>query len=158
MATGGNEFLAFDNKAIPNSSGMFFGIVVSEWNWEITDKLYEKALSTLIKNGTSKTQITTINVPGALELVYGAKLLCEKDIFDAIIVIGCIIQGETRHFDFICQGVTQGIQQLNVRYNTPVIFCVLTDDNIEQSRERSGGKYGNKGKKCAIAAIKMAAL
>ncbi|MGB0177933.1 MAG: 6,7-dimethyl-8-ribityllumazine synthase, partial [Owenweeksia sp.] len=101
---------------------------------------------------------TRLNVPGTFELPFGAKLLCEKDIFDAVIVIGCVIQGETKHFDFVCQGVTHGISQLNLDYDTPVIFCVLTDNNIEQSKARSGGKHGNKGVECAVSAIKMAAL
>ena len=158
MATAGVDLSAFNKEELPDTSGMRFGIVVAEWNEEITEALYQGAFDTLIATGTPERQITRINVPGTFELVFGAKLLCEKDIFDAVIVIGTVIQGETRHFDFVCEGVTQGVVDLNVRYDTPVIFCVLTDNNIEQSRARSGGKHGNKGVECAVAAVKMAAL
>ncbi len=158
MATAGTNLSSFDKASLPDSSGMRFGLVVSEWNTEITGNLYQGAFQTLTDNGTPAAQITKIEVPGTFELVYGAKKLCEQNAFDAIIAIGCVIQGETRHFDFVCQGVTQGIQYLNVKYDTPVIFCVLTDKNIEQSRARSGGKHGNKGVECAVAAIKMGAL
>jgi len=158
MATAGTNLSHFDKDKLPDGSGMRFGLVVSEWNSEITDSLYQGALETLLENGTPENQITKIEVPGTFELVYGAKTLCEKDLFDAVITIGCVVQGETRHFDFVCQGVTQGIQDLNVKYNTPVIFCVLTDNTIEQSRARSGGVHGNKGVECAVAAIKMAGL
>lgn len=148
----------YGKETLPDTSGMRFGLVVSEWNEEITEALYQGAFSTLRETGTPEEQISRINVPGSFELVFGAKLLCEKDIFDAVIVIGNVIKGQTRHFDFVCEGVTHGIKDLNVRYDTPVIFCVLTDDNIEQSRARSGGKHGNKGVECAVAAVKMAAL
>lgn len=158
MATSGNNLSEFDLSDLPNTSGMNFGLVVAEWNSEITEALYQGAFDTLKATGTPEQKITRVNVPGSFELVYGAKLLCEKDLFDAIIVIGNVIQGETRHFDFVCEGVTQGVQELNIRYETPVIFCVLTDNNIEQSRARSGGEHGNKGVECAVAAVKMAAL
>lgn len=158
MATEGTDLSSFNREELPDTSGMKFGLVVSEWNEEITEALYKGALETLISTGTPESQITRINVPGTFELPFGAKLLCEKDIFDAVIVIGCVVQGETRHFDYVCQGVTQGVVQLNSNYDTPVIFCVLTDNNIEQSRARAGGKHGNKGVECAVAAIKMAAL
>lgn len=158
MATAGVDLSAFNKEELPDTSGMRFGIVVAEWNEEITEALYQGAFDTFIATGTPERQITRINVPGTFELVYGAKQLCEKDIFDAVVVIGNVIQGETRHFDFVCEGVTQGVVDLNVRYDTPVIFCVLTDNNIEQSRARSGGEHGNKGVECAVAAVKMAAL
>ena len=158
MATAGTDLSAFNKEELPDTSGMRFGIVVAEWNSEITEALYQGAFDTLIATGTPERQISRIDVPGTFELVYGAKILCEKDIFDAIIVIGTVIQGETRHFDFVCQGVTQGIAELNVRFDTPTIFCVLTDNTIEQSRARSGGEHGNKGVECAVAAVKMAAL
>ncbi len=158
MATAAVNLSDFDADKLPDTSGMKFGLVVAEWNAEITEALYQGAFDTLKATGTPEQNISRINVPGTFELVYGAKLLCEKDLFDAIVVIGNVIQGETRHFDFVCDGVTQGVQDLNVRYDTPVIFCVLTDNNIEQSRARSGGKHGNKGVECAVAAIKMAAL
>ncbi len=158
MATAGTNLSDYDQEKLPDASGMHFGLVVSEWNHEITEALFEGAKATLLENGTPEDYITRVNVPGTFELPFGAKLLCHKDIFDAVIVIGCVIQGETRHFDFVCQGVTQGVAQLNHDYDTPVIFCVLTDNNIEQSRARAGGEHGNKGIECAVAAIKMAAL
>ena len=158
MATSAVNLSDFELDKLPDTSGMNFGIVVAEWNSEITEALYQGALETLKATGTPEKKITRIDVPGSFELVYGAKLLCEKELLDAVIVIGCVIQGETRHFDFVCQGVTQGVQDLNLRYDTPVIFCVLTDNNIEQSRARSGGKHGNKGVECAVSAIKIATL
>ncbi|MEQ9262737.1 MAG: 6,7-dimethyl-8-ribityllumazine synthase [Owenweeksia sp.] len=158
MATSGINLSDFNKEELPDTAGMRFGLVVSEWNNEITESLYQGAFHTLLDSGTPEDQITRINVPGTFELPFGAKLLSQKDIFDAVIVIGCVIQGETKHFDFVCEGVTQGISQLNLDYDTPVIFCVLTDNTIEQSRARSGGKHGNKGIECAVSAIKMAAL
>jgi 6,7-dimethyl-8-ribityllumazine synthase len=158
VATSGINLSDFNKEELPDTAGMRFGLVVSEWNNEITESLYQGAFHTLLDSGTPEDQITRINVPGTFELPFGAKLLSQKDIFDAVIVIGCVIQGETKHFDFVCEGVTQGISQLNLDYDTPVIFCVLTDNTIEQSRARSGGKHGNKGIECAVSAIKMAAL
>ena len=158
MATSGTDLSAFNPEELPDTSGMHFGVIVAEWNGEITEALFQGARDTLMQTGTPEEQITRINVPGTFELPYGARQLCHKDIFDAVIVIGCVIQGETKHFDFVCQGVTQGVMQLNLEYDTPVIFCVLTDNNIEQSRARSGGKHGNMGVESAVSAIKMAAL
>lgn len=158
MATEGVDLSAFSKEDLPDTSSMSFGLVVAEWNSEITDALYQGAYEALIKTGTKSENIIKVDVPGTYELVYGAKLLCEKSNLDAIVVIGNVIQGETRHFDFVCEGVTQGVKDLNIKYDTPVIFCVLTDNNIEQSRDRSGGKHGNKGIECAVAAIKMAQL
>lgn len=158
MATAAVNLSDYNLDELPDTSGMTFGVVVAEWNGKITEALYQGAFETFKATGTPESQITRINVPGSFELVFGAKLLCEKDLFDAIIVIGCVVQGETRHFDFVCQGVTQGVQDLNLRYNSPVIFCVLTDNTMEQSEARAGGKHGNKGVECAISAIKMSAL
>ncbi len=158
MATAHVNLSEFDLNKIPDAAGMSIGLVVAEWNKEITEALYQGAYDTLLAAGCAEDNITRIDVPGTFELVYGAKLLCEKEEFDAIIVIGTVIQGETKHFDYVCQGVTYGVQELNLSYESPVIFCVLTDNNIEQSRARSGGKHGNKGVECAVAAIKMAAL
>lgn len=158
MATASVDLSQFNREELPDTSGMHFGVVVAEWNEEITEALYQGAFDTFLATGTPRNQITRINVPGAFELPYGARLLCQKDLFDAVLVIGCVIEGETRHFDFVCQGVTQGITQLNLDYDTPVIFCVLTDQNKEQSVARSGGAHGNKGVECAVSAIKMAAL
>lgn len=158
MATASVNLSDYNLDSLPDTSGMRFGIVVAEWNAEITEALYQGAYETLKATGTPDKNITRIDVPGSFELVFGAKLLCQKELLDAIIVIGCVIQGETRHFDFVCQGVTQGVQDLNLQYDTPVIFCVLTDNNIEQSRARSGGEHGNKGVECAVSAVKMASL
>lgn len=148
----------YDKNTIPNAKHLRFGIVVSEWNNNITENLYKGAKETLIDCGTLPQNITRLDVPGSYELVYGAKHLLKKKQFDAIIAIGCVIQGETKHFDFVCDAVSQGIKDLNVLYNTPTIFCVLTDNMMQQSIDRSGGKLGNKGVECAVAAIKMATL
>ena len=152
------DLSAFDKAAIPNACSFRFGIVVSEWNSEITHNLKKAAIETLLDCGAKEEHIISWNVPGSFELVYGCKKMLETQSLDAVIAIGNVIQGETKHFDFVCEGVTQGIIDLNVAYDTPVIFCVLTDHTLQQSIDRSGGKLGNKGVECAIAAIKMAAL
>ena len=156
MAT--TNLSAYDKASIPNAKQLRFGIVVSEWNSSITENLYDGAEKTLVDCGALQENIERINVPGSYELVYGAKQLLKKERFDAVIAIGCVIQGETKHFDFVCDAVSQGIKDLNILYNTPTIFCVLTDNTLQQSIERSGGKLGNKGVECAVAAIKMATL
>ncbi len=148
----------YDKTAIPNAMNFRFGIVVSEWNPDITENLYLGAEQALLENGTLAENIVRYNVPGSFELIFGCKYMLETEEVNAVIAIGNVIQGETKHFDFVCEGVTQGIKDLNIKYNVPVIFCVLTDNNKQQSIDRSGGKHGNKGVECAIAAIKMAAL
>jgi 6,7-dimethyl-8-ribityllumazine synthase len=148
----------YDKITIPNSKNFRFGIVVSEWNADITENLYLGAEQTLLENGIPKENILRWNVPGSFELIFGCKHMLETQKVNAVIAIGNVIQGETKHFDFVCEGVTQGIKDLNIKYDVPVIFCLLTDNNKQQSIDRSGGKYGNKGVECAIAAIKMAAL
>ncbi|NQV78197.1 MAG: 6,7-dimethyl-8-ribityllumazine synthase, partial [Lutibacter sp.] len=148
----------YDKTTIPNAKKFRFGIVVSEWNPDITENLYLGAEKALIENGTTKENIIRWSVPGSFELIYGCKRMIETQKLDAIIAIGNVIQGETKHFDFVCDGVTQGIKDLNIKYDVPIIFCVLTDNTKQQSIDRSGGKHGNKGIECAIAAIKMAAL
>lgn len=158
MATSGIDLSEFDNTKLPDVSGMRFGLVVAEWNTEITTALAQGAEETLMACGIAKEDIIRHEVPGSFELVYAAKKLCEQSKCNAVIAVGCVIQGETRHFDFVCQGVTLGIQELNLNYDTPVIYCVLTDNTIEQSRARAGGKHGNKGVEAAVSAIKMAAL
>ena len=156
MAT--TNLSSYDKATIPNASSFRFGIVVSEWNAEITQNMKKGAIETLVDCGASEDNIISWDVPGSFELVYGCKRMIETQQLDAIIAIGNVIQGETKHFDFVCEGVTQGIVDLNVKYDTPVIFCVLTDNTKQQSLDRSGGKLGNKGVECAVAAIKMAAL
>jgi 6,7-dimethyl-8-ribityllumazine synthase len=135
-----------------------FGIVVSEWNESITENLFQGAFDTLIENGAKPENIIRRNVPGSFELIFGCKKILETQNVDAVIAIGNIIQGETKHFDFICEGVTHGIKDLNLQFATPTIYCILTDFTMQQSIDRSGGILGNKGVECAIAAIKMATL
>jgi 6,7-dimethyl-8-ribityllumazine synthase len=156
MAT--TNLSTYDKATIPNAKNFRFGIVVSEWNPEITKNLQQGAIDTLIDCGALKENIISWDVPGSFELVYGCKKMIETQKLDAIIAIGNVIQGETKHFDFVCEGVTQGIVDLNIKFDIPVIFCVLTDNTKQQSIDRSGGKLGNKGTECAVAAIKMAAI
>jgi 6,7-dimethyl-8-ribityllumazine synthase len=137
---------------------MRFGIVVSEWNPEITNALYQGAFDTLTKYGAKPNNIVREYVPGSFELTLGAQLMAMRHEFDAVICLGCVIQGETRHFDFICQAVAQGITNLNIEYNLPIIFGVLTPDTMQQAIDRAGGKHGNKGDEAAVTAIKMVAL
>ena len=148
----------YDKATIPTAKSFRFGIVVSEWNPEITKNLQQGAIETLIACGATKENIISWDVPGSFELVFGCKKMIQSQKVDAIIAIGNVIQGETKHFDFVCEGVTQGIINLNVKYDVPVIFCVLTDNTKQQSLDRSGGKLGNKGIECAVAAVKMAAI
>ena len=148
----------YDKTIIPNAKDFRFGIVVSEWNPDITKNLQKGAIETLLDCGAKQENIISWEVPGSFELVYGCKKMLETLQLDAIIAIGNVIQGETKHFDFVCNGVTQGIIDLNVKYSTPIIFCLLTDNTKQQSIDRSGGKFGNKGIESAVAAIKMASL
>jgi len=158
MATANKNLSVYDKKTIPNAKDFRFGIVVSEWNTEITEGLYTGAFEALLDCGAIAENITRWNVPGSFELTFGCKKMLTDLKLDAIIAIGSVIQGETKHFDFVCSATAQGIKDLNVQYNTPVIFCVLTDNTLQQAKERSGGKHGNKGTEAAIAAIKMIAL
>ena len=146
------------NTNIPNAKAMRFGIVVSEWNHEITLALKDGAYNTLIKHGAAPDNILISFVPGSYELTLGAQLQLETQDVDAVICLGCVIQGETRHFDFICDAVAQGITNLNIKYLKPVIFGVLTPNNQQQAIDRAGGKHGNKGHEAAATAIKMLAL
>ncbi len=158
MATENKNLSVYDKNKIPNAKNLRFGIVVSEWNDEITEALYEGAQEALLDCGTLSENILRWDVPGSFELTFGCKKMIQTQKVDAVIAIGSVIRGETSHFDFVCSATAQGIKDLNVAYDVPVIFCVLTDDNIEQSRARSGGKHGNKGTEAAIAAIQMAML
>jgi len=147
-----------DPSQIPDASGMRFGIVVSDWNSEITNALLEGALKTLKEHGVADDDIVVHHVPGAFELTLGAQWMAEYDDTDGVICLGCVIQGQTPHFTYICQGVTQGIMQLNLDYNIPFIFGLLTTMTQQQARERAGGIHGNKGDEAAVTAIRMAAL
>src|SRR5512140_827716 len=131
---------SFISQKVPSAEGMQFAIVVSKWNDEITESLYQSAFETLLKQNCKKENIIRYDVPGSFELVAGAKFIAERHKADAVICLGCVIQGETRHFEFICNAVANGIIQLNITYNIPFIFGVLTTDNLEQAKERSGGK------------------
>lgn len=148
----------YDPESVPDAHRMKFGIVVSDWNREITWELLRGALDTLKKHGATDKNIIVKHVPGSFELTIGGQLIAENEEVDAVICLGCIIQGETPHFSYICQGVTQGITQLNLEYNIPFIFGVLTTLNQQQATDRAGGKHGNKGDEAAITAIKMSAL
>lgn len=154
MAT--SNFSDYDPAKIPDASNMCFGIVVAERNGEITDSMLQGCVSTLERFDALPENIHVKRVPGAMELVYGAHQLTRNDGYDAVIVLGAVVRGQTPNFDYICQGVTYGISRLNAESNVPVIYGILTTDNIEQAKERSGGALGNKGVQCAIAAIKMA--
>ena len=156
MATALHPLSSCDESKVPDASNMCFGIVVSEWNSEITDALLKGAVSTLERHGALPENIHVKTVPGSFELIYGAHQMTLNGGYDAIIILGSVIRGETPHFDYICQGVTAGIAQLNVKSEIPVIYGLLTTDTIDQARDRSGGKMGNKGDECAVVAIKMA--
>jgi 6,7-dimethyl-8-ribityllumazine synthase len=155
---GTKNLSAYDTDLVPDASEMRFGIVVSDWNKEVTWALLEGAIRTLEKHGATDKNIVVKHVPGSFELTLGAQFLAEYDDLDAVLCLGCVIQGETPHFTYICQGVTQGLTQLNMEYNLPFIFGVLTTLNQQQAVERAGGKHGNKGDEAAVTAIKMAAL
>ncbi len=157
MATTNNNLSDFNKDSLPDSSNMKIGIVVSKWNNKITDGLYNGAFTTLIESGVLENNIKKLEVPGSFELIFGAKVLSRKDV-DAIICLGSVIQGETKHFDYVCQAVSNGIKDLNISLNIPVIFGVLTDNTMEQAVNRSGGKHGNKGVEAAVTAIKMVHL
>ncbi|VDG81367.1 6,7-dimethyl-8-ribityllumazine synthase [Capnocytophaga ochracea] len=159
MATENKNLSQYDKKIIPNAESLRFGIITSQWNEQVTYGMRNGAIETLKDCGAIDDNILLWEVPGSFELVHATKRMLDTTEVDAIIVIGCVIQGETRHFDFVCQGVTQGIAQLNAEQSkVPIIFCVLTDNTFQQSLDRSGGKLGNKGVEAAITAIKMAVL
>jgi 6,7-dimethyl-8-ribityllumazine synthase len=158
MATQLKNLSDFSAITIPSAAPYSFGIVVAEWNTEITGALYEGAYKSLLAHGAAAENIHTYAVPGSFELTSGADLLLKNRGFDAIICLGCVIQGETRHFDFISDAVANGLSNVAIKYSKPVIFGVLTTDNQQQAIDRAGGKHGNKGDEAAITAIKMADL
>ena len=157
MSSEFNNLNNIDLKKIPDASNFKFGIVVSKWNREITDNLLKGCIDLLKSKGALDININILKVPGSFELIYGCKKMQQEDV-NVIIAIGSVIRGETKHFDFICNATSNGIKDLNLSGNIPVIFCVLTDENMEQAIDRSGGKFGNKGTESAIAAIEMAAI
>lgn len=155
MASEQKNLSVFEGTEIPNASEMKFGIVWAEWNHGITSALMQGTYDTLVKHGAKKENITVKTVPGAFELTLGAQYMAELSNVDAIICIGCVIQGDTKHFDFICDAVAKGITNLNIKFNMPVIFGVLTVNTQQQAEDRTGGKHGNKGDEAAVTAIKM---
>ena len=156
MATINKNISDFDYSKVPSAKDMKIGIVVAEWNEKITQGLYQGAIEAL--NICGCTHIIRKDVPGSFELALGAQFLLEYTDVDAVICLGSVIQGETKHFDFVCEGTALGIKDVALKYNKAVIFGVLTDNNLQQAINRSGGKYGNKGTEAAVTAIKMAAL
>lgn len=156
MATSLKNLSDFDSTSIPDASELSIGIVVAEWNIDVNTKMLNGAVEVLQKHGVKSKNIFVNYVPGAFELTYGARIMAENYDVDAIIVLGTVIQGDTPHFTYICQSVSYGLTELNLSYEIPFIFGVLTVNTIEQALERTGGKYGNKGSEVAVAAIKMA--
>ena len=156
MTTKKTNLSVYNPDMIPSGKDLRIGIVVSEWNTTITNSLLEGAYSTLVKHGVADENITVEHVPGSFELPTGAKFMFKYGKYDAVICLGCVIQGETRHFDFICDAVANAIAQLAMDENRPVIFGVLTTNDMQQAIDRSGGKHGNKGVEAAITALKMA--
>jgi 6,7-dimethyl-8-ribityllumazine synthase len=154
MVTADNSLSQYDQSKIFNGKNFRIALIVSEWNREITEALFQGAKTTLINHNVSPENIVRIDVPGSFELIYGASTAQQMD-FDAIIAVGCVIKGETRHFEFISNAVAHGIKDLNLNGKSPVVFCVLTDDTIVQSKARSGGNKGNKGIEAAITAMRM---
>lgn len=157
MATSLKNLSVVEGK-VPLAEGMKFAVVVSVWNSAITEALTKGAVEALCQYGVSEDDIIVKSVPGTFELTLGAQIIAENTDVDAVICLGCVIRGETPHFDYICQGVTQGITHLNMAYNMPFIFGVLTTENMEQAEARAGGIHGNKGTEAAVTAIRMVAL
>lgn len=156
MATELQKSSDYNVNEVPSAKNMRFAILVSEWNPMITDALKDGAIATLLKHGAQEENIITKKVPGSFELVYGAGKMMNSENIDAIIALGCVIRGDTPHFDYVCQGVTQGIAHLNTIGSIPVIYGLVTTNNLQQAIDRAGGCLGNKGEECAIVAIKMA--
>ena len=158
MSTQYQNIAGYDSEYVPDASEMRFAIIVSDWNPAITEKLKEGAYTALIKYGAKAENIRIVYVPGSFELIYATRRIVGSLKPSAAIGLGCIIRGDTPHFDYVCSGVTQGFAQLNAEGDIPCIFGLLTTDNLQQAIDRSGGKYGNKGDEYAITAIKMAHL
>lgn len=155
MASSEKNLSDYTSKNVKDIAESRFAIVVSEWNEEVTEALYQGAFETLVSHGAVKSNILRKNVPGSFELSLAAQWMAQEESIDAVLCIGCVVQGETKHFDFICDAVAHGITNVSLKYNKPVIFGVLTPNTQKQALDRSGGKYGNKGDEAAITAIKM---
>lgn len=158
MATKNKNLSAYNIDEVPNGADFKIGIVVSEWNHNITGNLLQGAVDALLENGVSEPHINIIYCPGTYELPLTSQLLLENTDVDGVVAIGSVIQGETRHFDFVCEATAQGVKDVGLKYNKPVIFCVLTDNTMQQAIDRSGGRHGNKGIECAIACLKMVGI
>lgn len=158
MATSEKNLSTFNLETTPNGASMNIGIVVADWNPEITGNLLAGARKALLEIGVPAASIVECHVPGSFELPLGAQWIIENHQVDGVITLGSVIQGETRHFEFVCDAVAKGVQDLNLKYSKPVIFGVLTDDTKQQAIDRSGGKHGNKGIECAVACVQMIAL
>lgn len=158
MATHLKNLSDFSNTDIPKAADYNFAIIVSQWNDEITNALYQGAIDFLMAHDAVSENILTVHVPGSYELSSAADMVLTLKKVDAVICLGCVIQGETRHFDFICEAVANGLTQISIKHNKPVVFGVLTTDNLQQAQERAGGRHGNKGEEAAATAIQMAAL
>lgn len=155
MATAYHNLSSYNPETVPSGEDMKIGIVVSEWNDNITRPLLEGACATLVKHGVKEENILVDYVPGSFELIFGSKHLVENKEIDAVIALGCVVRGDTPHFDYVCSGVTQGMADMNIRYDIPFIFGLLTTDDMQQAIDRAGGVHGNKGDECAITALKM---
>jgi 6,7-dimethyl-8-ribityllumazine synthase len=158
MATAGKDLSNYDAAGVPSGAGLRLGLVVSRWNSEITGALRDGAMETLLRHKVLLKNIHEEHVPGSFELPLGAQLLLERHDLDGVICIGSVVRGETPHFDFVCNATSQGIMDLNLKSGRPVIFCVLTDNTMEQAQDRSGGRHGNKGVECAVALLQMCAM
>lgn len=155
MATEYHNLSSYDPEKVPNGADMKIGIVVSEWNDVVTNSLLTGTYNTLLKHGVKEENILIDFVPGSFELIFGSKHMVENKEIDAVIALGCVVRGETPHFEYVCNGVTHGIADMNIRYDIPFIFGLLTTDTMQQATERAGGRHGNKGDECAITALKM---
>lgn len=155
MASSEKNLSTYSTENIHDISSKKFALIVSEWNDTVTESLYEGALETLLKNGATRENIIRKNVPGSFELTLAAQWMAMDDDIDAVICLGCVIQGETKHFDFICNAVANGLTNVSIKFNKPVIFGVLTPNTQKQALDRAGGKHGNKGDEAAITAVKM---
>lgn len=158
MSSAHKNLSVFTTKGLPDVSQKKFAIIVAEWNSEITEALFEGAYQTLLDNGVSEENIVRANVPGSFELSFGSQVFAQKPDIDAVIALGCVIQGETKHNDYINHAVAGGLTEVALKYNKPVIFGVLTPNNQQQAIDRAGGIHGNKGDEAAITAIKMLGL
>ena len=155
MATAYHHLSDYDASTVPSANGMRFGIVVADWNDRFTYAMADAAIETLKTHGAANEDILVKHVPGSFELIFGAKWMVDEAKVDAVIAIGCVVRGDTPHFDYICQGTTQGLAELNLKGSVPVIYGLLTCNTMEQAEARTGGILGNKGTECAVTAIKM---